>query len=234
MTPVAGGFAVSTPDLPLVWTLNQVHLAGAIGYDAAVAVAEQHQGHLPFRHIVVEDAGDGALAAAFAAGGWVVDRVVVMALERPADRDVAADGVVELGEEEMLGLMRRWLAEDHPGESGEGFDQVGEYNRREGRLWHETRFGVRSDDGEAVAVAKLRREGPVAWVEDVYTVPEARGRGYARMLVTEATRRARAAEPEVTFILADDNDWPKELYRKVGFEPVGYMGTFHRHAGSDR
>jgi hypothetical protein len=27
--------------------------------------------------------------------------------------------------------------------------------------------------------------------------------------------------------VADDNDWPKTLYQKIGFQPVGRCKTFH-------
>jgi predicted GNAT family acetyltransferase len=65
-----------------------------------------------------------------------------------------------------------------------------------------------------------------AWVEDVYTVPDARERGYARTLVTHATAIARSERKGLTFIIADDDDWPKNLYSRIGFERVGQMRVF--------
>jgi ribosomal protein S18 acetylase RimI-like enzyme len=69
-----------------------------------------------------------------------------------------------------------------------------------------------------VAVTKLRTDPATSWIEDVYTAPEARRRGYARLLVTHASALGAAENPELTFIVADDNDWPKDLYRRIGFE----------------
>jgi len=224
---VNGGFVVATAELPLVWSLNQIHLTDPVGFAAAAALAEEHQGRQGYRHIVVEDDAAGRMGEAARAAGWKADREVLMALVRQPDRPTPRRGIEELSEEEMLGLMARWLKEGQPGVSPAGLEQVGEYNRREGRLWHETRLGMR-DDGKPAALTKVRAEGGVGWVEDVYTVPGARRRGYARMLVTEATERLRAAGSECVFIVADDNDWPKELYGKIGFEPVGYMATLHR------
>jgi hypothetical protein len=37
-----------------------------------------------------------------------------------------------------------------------------------------------------------------------------------------------ALDPELLFIVADDNDWPKDLYARLGFEPVGRTRAFHR------
>jgi hypothetical protein len=28
--------------------------------------------------------------------------------------------------------------------------------------------------------------------------------------------------------VADDNDWPKLLYERLGFRPVGHLWQFHR------
>jgi ribosomal protein S18 acetylase RimI-like enzyme len=77
-------------------------------------------------------------------------------------------------------------------------------------------------------MTKLRTEGNVAQIEDVYTVPEARGRGHARALVTHAVAVAKADAPELIFIMADDDDWPKELYARIGFERTGRLLQFHK------
>jgi predicted GNAT family acetyltransferase len=86
---------------------------------------------------------------------------------------------------------------------------------------------VRSTDGALLAITKLRTAGNTAQVEDVYTTPEARGRGFARALVTRAVELARAGDHDVVFITADDNDWPKQLYARIGFRPLGRLWLFH-------
>ena len=65
-------------------------------------------------------------------------------------------------------------------------------------------------------------------MEDVYTAPEARGRGYARALVCRAVELARSGGHDLVFITADDNDWPKLLYERLGFRPLGRVWQFHR------
>jgi predicted GNAT family acetyltransferase len=104
-----------------------------------------------------------------------------------------------------------------------------DYNTQTWRARNARLFGIRLDDGALAAVTLLFSDGgEVAQVEDVYTIPEARGRGYARALVTHAAGLARSEGHQLTFIVADDNDWPKQLYAKVGFEPVGRSWLFHR------
>ena len=71
-------------------------------------------------------------------------------------------------------------------------------------------------------------DGATAQVEDVYTVPSWRNRGCARRLITRAIVLAQDAGHELVFIEADDNGWPKQLYSRLGFDPIGRIGVFHR------
>jgi predicted GNAT family acetyltransferase len=149
-----------------------------------------------------------------------------MALDPRSVGEDTADVVVELEEDEMLALMRSWVAEEHH-ETPEGtLQQIDEANRREGELWNERALGVRDDDGKPVAVTKLRSLGQTAWVEDVYTAPQARRRGYARRLVTRAVAIASEEGHDFAFILADDECWPKVLYSAVGFRPTGKLWSY--------
>ena len=38
--------------------------------------------------------------------------------------------------------------------------------------------------------------------------------------------KARRAGAELVFLVADDEDWPKELYRKLGFDDLGRVYEF--------
>jgi GNAT superfamily N-acetyltransferase len=226
--PIGSGWVARTPSLPMVWSLNQLRLTGSTTFGDAVALAEEHQGDMPYRHVEVEgDDVGGELVASFRAAGWTAEREVYMALAEPPGDAADAGKIVELTEGQALSLMRLWIVEDHPGIPDSSTDQLEESSRREGRLWQERRFGILAEYGSPLSMTKLRGGGTTAWVEDVYTVSEARGRGYARLLVTYVTALAVATNPELTFIIADDNDWPKELYAKVGFRPIDRTYTFH-------
>ena len=73
----------------------------------------------------------------------------------------------------------------------------------------------------------LYSDGTTAEVENVYTAPEERGRGFARALVSRAVQLGVDGGHELTFIVADDFDWPKRLYARLGFEPAGRTWSFH-------
>ena len=38
---------------------------------------------------------------------------------------------------------------------------------------------------------------------------------------------------DLVFLVADDRDWPKQLYSKLGFDPVGRFWQFTRHPPAD-
>ena len=227
LSPIDGGWVARSRSLELVWALNHVRLERPITYERAVALARVHLGELPFEHVVIEDETDEALEAQFLGDGWKVQRDVVMALGPKPDRVTDTSAVVELTTDAALALMADWLLEEMT-LSGEALQQLLRATSLEGELWGERRLGALGQDGEAVAMTKLRSDGPTAWVEDVYVSPRARGRGIGRMLVTRAIELAREADPEVVFIVADDDGWPKQLYAKLGFEPVGRLHSFHR------
>ena len=91
-----------------------------------------------------------------------------------------------------------------------------------------TRFVVADLDGSPAAYATLYSDGTVAQVEDVSTQPRARGHGLARAVVQHAVDLARAEGHELIFLVADADDWPRELYARLGFDPVGHCWALVR------
>ena len=137
--------------------------------------------------------------------------------------------VIEPSEEEVLELMRRWTGEDEAlRRAREAHRQVVEASRLTWLARSARRLGVRDDSGALAAMAFVFSDGEQAQVEDVYTVAEARGRGFGRAVLTRAVELVRERGYGFTFIVADDNDWPKLLYAKLGFDAVGRTWIFHR------
>jgi ribosomal protein S18 acetylase RimI-like enzyme len=69
-------------------------------------------------------------------------------------------------------------------------------------------------------------DGADAQVEDVGTLPEHRGKGYATAVILGAIEQARASGADFVFLVADAADRPKELYRKLGFDELGHYTKF--------
>ena len=106
---------------------------------------------------------------------------------------------------------------------------VHEPSSRHGRcVEHHRRLGTRRSASAASPSTTATRSAPtrscatataIAQVEDVVVLEGHRGNGLGRLVTTAALAAGLALEPELMFIVADDDDWPKELYARLGFEP---------------
>lgn len=226
--PLDAGCVVRSPSLPLVWGLNHVRVSGPATYEQATRLAEEHLGDLPYRQLVIQHEHSAQqLEQALSADAWKPDVELLMVLARPPEVQADTAAVVEVSEDEASELMRRWLSED-PKMTTETLDQVVAATNREADVRHARHLGLRDETGALVAMTRLYSDGITAQVEDVYTVPAWRNRGCARRLVTRAVALAHEAPHQLVFIVADDRGWPKHLYTRLGFDPIGRMGVFHR------
>jgi GNAT superfamily N-acetyltransferase len=185
---------------------------------------------LEHRVLWVEDAAEGErLAPGLSALGYDVERNVVMVHSRPPDRwtDERAEELdVETATAFTLTSNLESPDIDDVSDARTLAEFKGELARRVGARF----FGARAD-GEVVAACDLYRIGDVAEIEDVFTLEAARGRGLARAVVLAALRAARASGADLVFLGADDEDWPKELYAKLGFDRVARSFDFERKPG---
>ena len=90
------------------------------------------------------------------------------------------------------------------------------------------RFFCARVGGEIVSVCELYLDGEVAQIEDVNTLEEFRDRGLGRAVVQAAIDAAVSRVSELVFIHALEDDWPKQLYAKLGFDPIGHVWSFVR------
>ena len=68
----------------------------------------------------------------------------------------------------------------------------------------------------------------MAEIDDVLTLPDHRGRGYASALVLDAVHRAHSAGADLVFLEAAEDDWPQHLYVRLGFETVGRIHEYSK------
>jgi spore maturation protein CgeE len=83
-------------------------------------------------------------------------------------------------------------------------------------------------DGQVAAYADLYDDGRTAQVEDVATLAEHQGRGYASALVLRALDEAHQSGCDLVFLVSDEDDWPQALYRRLGFDDLGRYVKFIR------
>ena len=196
--------------------------------DALLDAAERILGDAGYEHreVGVNDDRDGErLAPAFAAHEYTVDRSVTMVHRRGPDREVDL-AVEELSFADVRPLIHEMYRRE-PGLSEETArlfaDRHGKYERVIG-----ARFFVARVDGQLAGDCELWIDGRDALVENVGTLEEYRGRGVARTVVLRAVAAARAVGARDVFIVADEADWPKDLYQRLGFDRIGRTWRFLR------
>jgi ribosomal protein S18 acetylase RimI-like enzyme len=227
--PFRFGTAAFTPELPLRHDSNFLFadaLPDGVVAEELADEAERIQGEAGLGHRLVVVPGDAGakLADGFRTLGWDVHRHLVMALRRPPERPVDTSSVVEV-DEPALRAFREAITLDQPWGTPEIAGQLLEAKRL---IRATTRFFAVVVGSEIVSCTDLYLSGPDAQIEDVATLAEHRGRGYARAVVMRAAEEARRAGADFVFLVADDEDWPKELYRRLGFDSLGRYWKFLR------
>jgi GNAT superfamily N-acetyltransferase len=118
-------------------------------------------------------------------------------------------------------ILGEWLGDL----DGEVLRQIGESDRRFAEAGNARHFAV-VVGGEPVSSTDLFSDGRTAQIEDVGTLPDHRGAGYASAVVMKALEEARAMGHDFIFLIADARDWPKEMYRRLGFDGIGEKYAF--------
>jgi predicted GNAT family acetyltransferase len=206
---------------PRVWVHNQLDVTGPAGdIDDLVRVLDDRYGHLDHRRAVIEDEVEGRrLAAGFRDRGWQVETHVYMALREPPDHEPDERLAAEVGAAEHEAIERRTMAESSFATDDDVLEQMMRAREAERRGADAVHWIGGFAGGEPAGHTIVYKAGELAQVEHVVTLSALRGRGVARAMVSLATHLT--AEADLVWLAADDDDWPKELYVKLGFRPIG-------------
>ena len=224
------GTAYLHDELPSVWSRNYLSLqrdfdlatAGLVAAEADRVLAAAGVAH---RKVEVFDAEIGArLAPGLAKLGWQVECDVVMVASREPDRESDLAAVDEV---EPEALEPVWAEANRAGniDDEEVIQQLADGKRVLSAAIGARFFAARAD-GEIGAYCELYSGSGTGQIENVLTLERFRNRGLARALVLRALEESRAMGNDPTFLLANRDDWPKELYRKLGFDEVGFVYDF--------
>ena len=207
--PTPLGIAVRDSRLPLRQDSN--YLLVERSATAGQIVAELERLELPIASVQEES------LLLDESGAEVQHRGVVMVHRGPVP--ATARDAVEVGREALEPLRRARIL-DQPWGSPEVADQLlGARAILEERVT--VRYFASLDDGKVAAGTDLYLGPPDAQIEDVSTEPELLNRGHGTAVVVTAIAAAREAGADFVFLVADAEDWPKEWYARLGFEPVG-------------
>jgi ribosomal protein S18 acetylase RimI-like enzyme len=221
------GFGVITPELPLRHDSNFLFIERPVDAREAMAEADRVLGGEGYDHRVIvtfdEEIGE-TLRRQLHALGWRTMRHVFMVQRRQPEKTADLSIVNEVDHTALRpGRTREILGQ--PWGSPAVAEQILDAKILIGRL-AETRFFGVEVEGEIVAWTDLYVAQGVAQIEDVATLGEHRERGYATAVVLRAIEVGRELGADLVFLVADDEDWPKVLYGRLGFEPVGRLYKF--------
>jgi ribosomal protein S18 acetylase RimI-like enzyme len=200
-------------------------------------IADRILGEAGLRHRTVfvrNDELGGRLDGEFEALGWTErNHVVIMAMTRDPDRPVDTSIVHELDYDTVRPALMEMMRREPYADSEETVAMLVDRRTITARATHLRHFSVR-DGGEIASVTDLHSDGRTAQIENVGTLEEYRGRGHARAVVSKAAEVARSEGHDLIWLVADDDDWPKELYKKLGFDPLDRYWEFTRPGPEDR
>ena len=219
------GHAYFNDTFPHVWYLNFLLVDLAKDVDPGELAAEAELLHTDAGHshrlIEIPDEALGARVERFFRRiGWQVDPMVLMAYRGKGERIEESVQVDEVSREQLIpfreetGRAQPWATSE---EVVREVVAAGEISARAGN----SRFFAVQVDGRPVAAAQLNSDGRIGEVDDVATLPAFRRRGYASAIVLRAVEEALASGHDLVFLVAEDKDWPKELYARLGFEAMG-------------
>jgi len=230
VVPTAHGRALRTPSLPRVYYAN--HLSVDLGAEATAAelidelepiFAAAGLGH---RKVSVDDELGARLAPDFRRLGWKVEELLVMP-HRGAIPDIDTSSVQEVGWEELEPIWAEGMRASPEIQNEEEVRQlVAAQHRR--RVAVDVRYFAAHADGRIASYCELFSDDRTGQIESVMTLVPYRGRGLAKAVVVQALAESRATGHDFTFLVATADDWPKELYRKLGFETAGSIWDFLR------
>jgi GNAT superfamily N-acetyltransferase len=216
LAPWAHGTVVRATRYPSYWDLNTVRVEDDPGMtvDELIAFSEEALAGLAHGRIDFELIGAGEpLRAEFEARGWKALRLLWMHHEAPppAGPEVAVESVPY---EAVNELRAAWHHEDFPGQDPTSFI----VEAREVAMSRDAHVLAVHEGGAPIAFAQLEREGSAAEITQVYVRPDHRGRGRGTAMTRAAIEAAGAVGD--LWIIADDEDRPKDLYARLGFRPA--------------
>lgn len=222
------GAAIVTADLPSVFDQNVVWVREAAEPEHVLRTTEEIGADAGWLHRTIE-VSDQAVAAhlqpALTAAGFAEIRNVTMVLRVNLEPSGEPGDTAVVSIEEQKALGRALLAEEPWATSDAILDQ---FAQREGRLAEVT-------DGRAVvapAAAPVSRslllsDGGFFEVDSVMTLSQHRGKGWSSAVMQRAMQIGVASGRPVVLV-ADESDWPRQWYERLGFWSVGVLSVFRR------
>jgi GNAT superfamily N-acetyltransferase len=224
---------------PDLWDANHVSAVRAASeaeIEQVLASAERVLAHCRHRLFVVDPLTPASFVARLAADDHrELAPTIQMVLQRelPQTNDVAT--IRAVASDQDWELLAALLREDHaegarshdgPLEPSVTRGMIAGYRAKAPRA----RFFLVLDGERACAYgAGVVCEDGVGFVEDLFTLPSHRRRGFASALIAVAVRHVRERGCDLVVIGAHASEPPKRLYRALGFAPACLTREYVKH-----
>lgn len=217
LEPWAHGTVVRATRYPNYFDFNVVRVEEdpAMSVHALIDFADDALAALAHRRIDFEViAAAEPLRAGFEAQGWKSQRLLWMRNELPLPPGPRV-AVEQVPYDTVRDLRVAWYRENVPDDQDPDAYHA---EAREVALRRHAQVFIAREGAAPVAFAQLERDGTAAEITQIYVDPQHRGSGRG----TAITRAAIEAAADVhdLWIVADDEDRPKELYARLGFRPA--------------
>jgi GNAT superfamily N-acetyltransferase len=212
--PWAHGTVVRATRYPSYFDYNEVRVEDdpAMSVDELVAFANRALDGLAHRRLHFDVVGVGdALRPGFTAIGWKSLRLAWMRHEAPPPPGPPI-AVTEVPYDAVHELRVAWHDEDSPDAGADAYHA----QAREVAMSRGVRVLAVHEGDRPIAFAQLVHDGEAAEIEQVYVHPDYRGGGRGTAM-TQAAIEA-AGDVRDLWIVADDEDRPKQLYERLGFQ----------------
>lgn len=230
--PIPGGAVLLHDDFPEAYDHNKVSLTtdhdGVEVADALESVLAQ--AGRDYRSIELRTRTWAHLEPVLLERGYTRADNLLMVHADVSGRTRPAGQIVELSLEQRTEAAEAGWRRSAPSFTLEVCRQLGRRISTVRSAADATFFAVLDEDASPMARADLYLYDGLAQVEEVVTEEAYRGRGLATLLVTEATDRAQRAGAEQVFLIADAEDWPKNLYTTLGYRAAQILPTYSRQA----
>jgi RimJ/RimL family protein N-acetyltransferase/GNAT superfamily N-acetyltransferase len=221
----AHGIAFLSDSTPEVYDHNYVSVeipavsAALLAGDADAALADR------LHRRVIAEQGTPGLADEFAGLRYTRSAHLVLAHARAPDRLVDTSMIREVSLDDLVPARTEAILREPWG----GDEIAAQLNAAKQHVAAavSTRFYAAVIDGTVAGWCELRVRDGVAQIEDVEVPAEHRGRGLGRAVVQYALHEGMRSA-EVVFLEALADDWPRELYAKLGFAVVDRRDLYTR------
>jgi GNAT superfamily N-acetyltransferase len=186
-----------------------------------VSLADELQASLGHRKVTIPDEAVGErLAGELNELGWRFSRLVTMAYRGTRERDPErASNARQVTTDEVREARLEALSDGT--RDGDAGRQIVAYTEAMAAAAPSRLFAADAGDGSIGAFCELFQRDGTGQIDEVTTIKRYRRHGLGHAVVEAALQASLADRDGLTFLVADDGDWPKEWYGRLGFEPIG-------------